>query len=49
MLTPKGISQQAVMMAEFLVRKRAEYEALKEEIDALSLELVSDPVSDGTK
>lgn len=48
-LTPKGISQKAVMMAEFLVRKRAEYEALREEIDALSQELVSDPVSDGTK
>lgn len=48
-LTPKGISQKAVMMAEFLVRKRAEYEALKDEIDALSQELVSDPLSDGTK
>ena len=38
-LTPKGISQKAVLTRAFLVRKIEEYEALKEEIEALQLDL----------
>ncbi|OYU74539.1 MAG: MarR family EPS-associated transcriptional regulator [Alphaproteobacteria bacterium PA3] len=39
MLTPKGMAQRAELVADFLERKREEYEALKREIDALSLEV----------
>ena len=34
-LTPKGIAQKVAMTRAFLARKMAEYEALKEEIEAL--------------
>jgi len=37
-LTPKGMSEKAVLTQRFLARKRAEYAALKEEIDALEQE-----------
>src|SRR6056297_1988851 len=34
-LTPKGLSEKAALTSRFLKRKMEEYEALKEEIDAL--------------
>ena len=37
-LTPKGMSEKANLTQRFLARKRAEYAALKEEIDALEQE-----------
>lgn len=37
-LTPKGLSEKAVQTQRFLNRKRAEYAALKEEIEALERE-----------
>jgi EPS-associated MarR family transcriptional regulator len=40
-LTPKGLAQKAVLTRAFLVRKMAEYEALKEEIEALQVEIDS--------
>jgi EPS-associated MarR family transcriptional regulator len=38
-LTPKGIVRKAALTRAYLVRKMKEYEALKEEIEALSSEL----------
>ena len=38
-LTPKGIARKAALTRAFLVRKLKEYEALKEEIEALQGEL----------
>ena len=38
LLTPKGIAQKAAMTSRFLERKMAEYEKLREEIEALLLE-----------
>lgn len=38
-LTAKGLSEKAALTQRFLVRKRAEYIALKAEIDALEQEL----------
>lgn len=38
-LTPKGISEKAAITHRFLVRKMAEYEALKAEIDVLKTEI----------
>ncbi len=37
-LTPQGLSEKAALTRRFLARKRAEYVALKEEIDALERE-----------
>ena len=37
-LTPKGLSEKAILTQRFLARKRAEYAALKEEIEALERE-----------
>ncbi len=37
-LTPSGISEKARLTGRFLARKKAEYEALRVEIDALSRE-----------
>ncbi len=39
LLTPKGISEKAHLTAQFLKRKLAEYEALKNEIATLELEV----------
>jgi EPS-associated MarR family transcriptional regulator len=39
-LTPAGISEKARLTGRFLVRKKAEYEALRMEIDALSREVM---------
>ena len=36
MLTPAGLAQKALLTGRFLARKRAEYEALKAEIEAVS-------------
>ena len=41
-LTPKGIARKAALTRAFLVRKMEEYEALREEIDALSAEIDDD-------
>lgn len=38
-LTPKGIARRAALSRAFLVRKMAEYEALKAEIAALQVDL----------
>lgn len=38
-LTPKGIARKAALTRAFLVRKMAEYEALREEIEALKVEI----------
>lgn len=38
-LTPKGFARKAALTRAFLVRKMAEYEALKEEIDALKSDI----------
>lgn len=39
LLTAKGVSQKAAMVADFLERKRAEYDALRQEIESMSAEL----------
>jgi hypothetical protein len=39
-LTPAGIAEKSALTGRFLARKRAEYEALRIEIDALSRETV---------
>ena len=38
-LTPKGLSERAVLARRFLKRKRAEYQALKVEIETLQEEM----------
>ena len=38
-LTPRGIARKAALTRAFLVRKFEEYEAIKEEIEALQLDL----------
>lgn len=38
-LTPKGLSEKAALTSRFLKRKMEEYDALKEEIDALQNEM----------
>ena len=38
-LTPKGIARKAALTRAFLARKMAEYEALREEIKALQVEI----------
>lgn len=38
-LTPKGIARRTALTRSFLARKVAEYEALKQEIEALNLEV----------
>lgn len=38
-LTPKGIARKAALTRAFLARKMEEYEALKEEIEALQVDL----------
>ena len=42
LLTPTGISEKTVLTASFLKRKLQEYEALKNEIEALKLEIPAD-------
>jgi len=37
LLTPKGISDKAQLTADFLKRKMAEYQALKQEIESVQL------------
>ncbi|MCB1366694.1 MAG: MarR family EPS-associated transcriptional regulator, partial [Rhodobacteraceae bacterium] len=37
-LTPKGIAQKVTLTRAFLLRKMEEYEALREEIEALKIE-----------
>jgi EPS-associated MarR family transcriptional regulator len=39
-LTPAGIAEKTVLTGRFLARKKAEYEALRAEIEALSREAV---------
>ncbi|MEM9902018.1 MAG: MarR family EPS-associated transcriptional regulator [Pseudomonadota bacterium] len=41
-LTPKGLAAKTALTGDFLLRKRAEYEALKEEIADLEAELEND-------
>jgi EPS-associated MarR family transcriptional regulator len=42
-LTPKGLAAKTTLTRQFLTRKRAEYEALKAEIDALQADLAGAP------
>lgn len=45
-LTPKGLAQKAVLTRVFLARKMEEYEALREEIEALNGEIgIADAVN----
>lgn len=39
-LTPKGVAEKAMLTGRFLMRKLVEYEALKSEINALSVDEV---------
>jgi hypothetical protein len=39
-LTPSGIAEKVRLTGRFLARKKAEYEALRVEIDALSREIM---------
>ena len=39
LLTPKGIEEKSSLTIEFLKRKRAEYELLKQEIESLNAEV----------
>jgi EPS-associated MarR family transcriptional regulator len=49
-LTPKGIARRAALTRAFLARKLEEYEALRYEIEMLSLELeVDDPATSSQK
>jgi len=43
LLTPRGVSEKAMLTARFLRRKLEEYEQLKSEIDSLQRELGSGP------
>lgn len=43
LLTPKGLSQKAVLTHGYLQRKKAEYEALRAEIEGLQREIESRP------
>ena len=42
-LTPQGITEKAMLTGRFLKRKLEEYEALKNEIDALKTEVHNEP------
>jgi len=42
-LTPKGLARKAALTRAFLARKMQEYEALKEEIEALQSDLEDSP------
>ena len=48
LLTPQGIAEKVALTSRFLKRKMAEYDALKEEIEALKAEMVEDQ-GDGQK
>jgi len=49
-LTPKGLARRAALTRAFLARKMEEYEALRYEIEMLSLELeVDDPATSSQK
>jgi EPS-associated MarR family transcriptional regulator len=48
LLTPKGLSKKVTLTQQFLDRKRAEYTALKEEIDALEQEVDLDTYMEPT-
>ena len=45
-LTPQGISEKALLTGRFLKRKMAEYESLKQEIEALKAEAVAEDEED---
>lgn len=44
-LTPRGIAEKSAIAVRFIARKRAEYAALRSEIDALRAELADEIVS----
>ncbi len=48
-LTPTGIYEKSVLAAGFLKRKMGEYEALKEEIEALEKEVSINPKAKNSK
>lgn len=45
-ITPRGIAEKSAIAARFLVRKRAEYEALRKEIEELGAEIGGSQVHD---
>ncbi len=47
-LTPAGIAEKTMLTGRFLVRKKAEYESLKQEIQSLTRESGVTTTSDGT-
>jgi EPS-associated MarR family transcriptional regulator len=44
-LTPQGLGERAALTGSFLMRKRAEYDALTAEIAALQAEIAADPAA----
>ena len=46
LLTPKGVEAKAALTVDFLMRKRAEYEVLRSEIEALQRDVPSAGDSD---
>ena len=47
LLTPAGLAQKSKLTVEFLMRKLAEYEMLRVEIEALRMEIDFSPEFDG--
>ena len=43
LLTPQGVKEKAKITASFLAKKRLEYEALRQEIARLEVELADEP------
>lgn len=48
-LTPKGLAEKSRLAARFLERKLAEFEALREEIEALEMEVGADAGAGATE
>ncbi len=48
LLTPTGVAEKAALTRQFLQRKMAEYEKLREEIEALQLEAEPNPSTPNT-
>lgn len=44
LLTPQGVLEKAAITRRFLIRKQAEYEKLREEIEQLELEVVEQSI-----
>lgn len=49
LLTPQGIAEKVALTSRFLKRKLEEYEALKNEIDALTVEVSKQSIEEASK